>query len=106
MTTHESPRVLYGVIAVLLVVLTAVAVVRWHRVNVVAEVVCADPVAALRRSVELTGLSNGAAGPGTRPVVADSDFVRAELQIIRRHCPDRLPDVRKYVDSLRTDDVG
>lgn len=106
MTTHESPRVLYGVIVVLLVVLTVVAVVRWHRVNVLADVVCADPVAALRRSVELTGLSNGAAGPGARPVVADSGVVRAQLLTIRRHCPERLSDVREYVDSLRTDDVG
>ena len=105
MTTHESPRVLYGVIAALLVLLTVVAVVRWHRVNVITGVVCADPVAALRRSVELTGLSNGAAGPGIRPVVAARDVVGAELRIIRRNCPERLPDVRKYVDSLRTDDV-
>jgi hypothetical protein len=105
-TTHESPRVLYGVIVVLLVVLTAVAVIRWHRVNMLADAVCADPVAALRRSVELTGLSNGAAGPGARPVVASGDVVRAQLLTIRRFCPDRLPDVRKYVDSLRTDDEG
>jgi hypothetical protein len=104
-TSHESPRVLYGVVTVLLVLATCVAVVRSHRVDALAGVVCADPVAALRRSVELTGLSNGAAGPGARPVIADRDVVGAELLIIRRYCPDRLQDVREYVDSLRTDDV-
>jgi hypothetical protein len=76
-------------------------------VNVLGEdggSVCADPNNALRRAAYLAQLSNGAGGPGTRPVIANSRVARGELAIIAIYCPDRLSDFEEFVDDLRTTD--
>src|SRR3954451_7831037 len=44
--------------------------------------VCADPNDALQRAVLNGMITNGAAGPGQRPVVADSIVVKGEALII------------------------
>ena len=68
--------------------------------------VCADPSGALNRAAYLTGLSNGAGGPGTRPVIADSKLVQGELAVIAIYCPDELSEFTEFVDGLRTEDLS
>jgi hypothetical protein len=67
--------------------------------------VCADPGNALRQATFYSQLMNGAAGPGMRPVVADSRLFKGQLLIMDVYCPDKLADVKSYVDDLKTDDV-
>jgi Tfp pilus assembly protein FimT len=43
---------------------------------------CANPNGALSRAVLLSQLTNGASGPGARPVIADSRVVQGQLLII------------------------
>jgi Tfp pilus assembly protein FimT len=67
---------------------------------------CNNPNDALSRGILLSLLSNGAAGPGIRPVIADSRVVRGQLLIIKIYCPDELEDFQEFVDDLKTDDVA
>ena len=67
---------------------------------------CADPNDALSRSILLSQLTNGASGPGARPVIADSRVFKGQLLIIKVYCPDELNDFQAYVDNLKTDDVA
>ncbi|GAB1515263.1 hypothetical protein [Actinophytocola sp. KF-1] len=64
--------------------------------------VCADPSGALNRAAQLGGMTNGAGGPGTRPVLADSELVQGELAIIAIYCPGELSEFQEFVDDLRT----
>jgi hypothetical protein len=66
---------------------------------------CADPTKALTKSILLSMLYNGAGGPGARPIIADSKVLQGQLLIIEIYCPDHLPDFKKFVDELKTDDV-
>lgn len=66
---------------------------------------CADPNKALSRATLLAMLTNGATGPGARPVIADSRAIRGQLLIIDIYCPDELNEFEKYVDDLKTDDL-
>jgi hypothetical protein len=66
---------------------------------------CDDPSSALRRSTMFSMLTNGAAGPGIRPVIADSRAVRGQLLIMQVYCPDELADLQQVVDDLRTADL-
>ncbi|SKB10198.1 hypothetical protein [Aeromicrobium choanae] len=68
--------------------------------------VCEDPNAALRRATLHSMLTNGATGPGTRPVIADSRAVQGQLLIMEVYCPDELDEFREFVDDLKTDDVA
>lgn len=67
--------------------------------------VCADPTAALSRAGYLAQMSNGAGGPGARPVVTDSELVGAGLAIIAIYCPDHLSEFKEFADDLRTADL-
>jgi hypothetical protein len=67
---------------------------------------CENPNEALSRAVLLSQLSNGATGPGARPVIADSRVVQGQLLIIEIYCPDELDDFKNFVDDLKTDDVA
>ncbi|MGA6161406.1 hypothetical protein [Amycolatopsis magusensis] len=67
--------------------------------------VCADPASALHRAASLGQLSNGAGGPGTRPVIADSRILEGELAIVTIYCPDQLAEFEEFVDDLRTADL-
>lgn len=68
--------------------------------------VCEDPNGALRRATLFSMLTNGAAGPGTRPVIADARVVQGQMLIMEVYCPDELEDFREFVDDLKTDDVA
>ena len=65
---------------------------------------CQDPNEALTRAVVLALLSNGATGPGSRPVIADSRAVRGQLLIMQVYCPDELDEFREFVDGLQTEE--
>jgi Tfp pilus assembly protein FimT len=67
---------------------------------------CDDPNNALRRATLLAQLANGAAGPGSRPVIADSRVFQGQLLIIEIYCPDELDDFQAFIDDLKTDDVA
>jgi len=67
---------------------------------------CENPNEALSRSVLLAQLTNGATGPGQRPVIADSRVFQGQLLIIEIYCPDELDDFNEFVDDLETDDVA
>jgi hypothetical protein len=67
---------------------------------------CADPNAALSRSTLHSMLTNGASGPGLRPVIADSRALQGQLLIIEVYCPEELEDFQAFVDDLKTADVA
>jgi Tfp pilus assembly protein FimT len=67
--------------------------------------VCADPNSALNKAILYGQLTNGAAGPGIRPVIADNRVVRGELLVIGIYCPDQLPEFTKTANDLKLDDV-
>lgn len=67
--------------------------------------VCDDPASALRRAIFYGQLSNGAAGPGMRPVIADNRAVQGQLLVVDIYCPDELEDVQTWVEDLKLDDV-
>ncbi|RYP86857.1 hypothetical protein EKO23_07735 [Nocardioides guangzhouensis] len=67
---------------------------------------CENPNNALGRAVLFTQLANGAAGPGSRPVVADRRMLEGQLLIIQIYCPDELEDFQEFVDDLKTADVA
>ena len=68
--------------------------------------VCADPAGVLSHAFDLTQMSNGAGGPGARPIIANSNLAKGELVVISIYCPDKLSDFKSYIDDLRTADVN
>ncbi|MFG2914772.1 hypothetical protein ACGF0D_18025 [Kitasatospora sp. NPDC048298] len=62
--------------------------------------VCADPAGALNQAQWTYGMSNGADGPGQRPVLSDREVVRAEAIVLSVYCPDRLAAVQDRIDDL------
>lgn len=69
-------------------------------------VVCADPNSALSRAALLDRLSNGAAGPGQRPIIAEDRLVEAGVLIIQTYCPDELEEYQEFIDGLELTDTG
>ncbi|MBA2956253.1 hypothetical protein GON03_18085 [Nocardioides sp. MAH-18] len=66
--------------------------------------ICEDPGEALRRATLYGMLTNGAAGPGQRPVIADKRVVEFQLLVVQIYCPDELDDFRDAVDDLDLDE--
>ncbi|MFJ6937930.1 hypothetical protein [Streptomyces sp. NPDC101132] len=68
--------------------------------------VCEDPGNALKQALyQLQQLSNGATGPGMRPVIADSKAVGVERIVLQVYCPDQVDDFDEAVEDLKTDDT-
>jgi Tfp pilus assembly protein FimT len=67
---------------------------------------CKDPANALRKSILFDQLTNGAAGPGRRPVIVDSRVFRGQLAAIQIYCPDQLPRFQQAVEKLKTAGVA
>ena len=67
--------------------------------------ICEDPNSALQRAVLNGMITNGAAGPGQRPVIADSIVVKGEALVISIYCPDKLADFQQYANDLKFGDV-
>ena len=68
--------------------------------------VCANPNDALSRAILYSQLANGAAGPGSRPVIVDNRVLQGQLLIVQIYCPDELKDFQELVEDLETDDVA
>lgn len=68
--------------------------------------VCADPNSALVRAGLHAAMSNGAGGPGTRPVIADDVVVQGVRLVIETYCPEQLPKFLRYTDDLKFNDVA
>ncbi|GHG26596.1 hypothetical protein ACFFSH_12505 [Streptomyces filamentosus] len=68
--------------------------------------VCESPGNALKKALyQLQQLSNGATGPGSRPVIADSKAVEVERIVLQVYCPDQVDEFDEAVEDLRTDDT-
>ena len=67
---------------------------------------CANPNSALKRGFLLGELTNGAAGPGIRPIIADNKVVQGQLLIIKVYCPEELEEFTEFINGLKTADVA
>ena len=67
--------------------------------------VCADPELALKKTIMYGLATNGAAGPGLRPVIGDNRLVQAGLAVIKTYCPDELPDFPQTAEQFKTADL-
>ena len=67
--------------------------------------VCANPDNALTKAALAAQLVNGAGGPGTRPVIADTRILQGQLAIVSVYCPEHLENIQEYRDSLGTAEV-
>ncbi|MGW4897742.1 hypothetical protein ACWEQL_36680 [Kitasatospora sp. NPDC004240] len=67
--------------------------------------VCEDPASALRQAQWKYGMSNGASGPGQRPVLSDREVVYAEAIVLSVYCPDELAAVQDRIDDLNLQDT-
>ena len=67
--------------------------------------ICADPNSALKRATAAGGLTNGAGGPGQRPVIADDRAVKGTVIVIKVYCPQELAEFQEYADDLKLDEV-
>lgn len=67
--------------------------------------VCANPAKALNKAILLAQLANGAGGPGTRPVIADSRILKGELLVIQIYCPGQLSAFQQLVSQLKSANV-
>ncbi|MFI5545823.1 hypothetical protein ACIA6E_18865 [Streptomyces sp. NPDC051815] len=66
-------------------------------------IVCEDPASALKSALWKQNLSNGATGPGQRPVIADRRTVEAEALVLKVYCPDTLQRIQSELKDLKTD---
>ncbi len=64
------------------------------------------PASALRKALLFSQLTNGAGGPGIRPVIVDSRIFKGELLVIQIYCPDELPQFQQLVEQLKTAKVA
>jgi hypothetical protein len=67
--------------------------------------ICADPELALKKAVMYGLATNGAAGPGLRPVIGDNRLVQAGVAVIKTYCPDELPDFPQTAEQFKTADL-
>jgi hypothetical protein len=67
--------------------------------------VCADPQLALKKTIMYGLATNGAAGPGLRPVIADNLLTQAGLAVIKTYCPDQLPNFPQTAKQFKTADL-
>lgn len=66
---------------------------------------CDTPGEALADGFLKLQLSNGAGGPGQRPVTVARQVVLGEILIIQTYCPDKLGDFQDFVNDLDFDNV-
>jgi hypothetical protein len=63
--------------------------------------VCDTSSDALTQALLKTALTNGAGGPGQRPVIVDKDVVAGERAVIAIYCPDRLASFDHFTSGLK-----
>ena len=66
---------------------------------------CTDPGNALIVSQAKVALSNGAGGPGQRPVISDDVAINAAELAISVYCPDQLSAFKKAYGDLKYADT-
>jgi len=64
--------------------------------------VCENPAGALKTGLQKVNMSNGAAGPGQRPIISNARTVEAEAIVLNVYCPDELIEFNKKVDDYKT----
>ncbi|MFC8454552.1 hypothetical protein [Kitasatospora sp. NPDC057223] len=67
--------------------------------------VCQDPSDALVQAQWKYGMSNGAAGPGQRPVLSDRQVVLGEAIVLSVYCPEKLDAIEDKIDDLKLQDT-
>jgi ATP-dependent exoDNAse (exonuclease V) alpha subunit len=67
---------------------------------------CQDPANALRRAIVFGMLTNGAGGPGQRPVIADNNVLKGQQLAIGVYCPEKLQRFQKFVNDLKLDNTA
>ncbi|GAA4600607.1 hypothetical protein BJY16_003600 [Actinoplanes octamycinicus] len=67
--------------------------------------ICYDPGDALRRGVLYGMITNGAAGPGQRPVIVDSRILTGQLLIIKVYCPQYIESFQEIIDNVKKAEV-
>ena len=68
--------------------------------------VCAAPANGLVKSILYGTLTNGAAGPGQRPVIVDSKATQGVLLVVKVYCPDKASGFQDAVNKLKYADVA
>ncbi|WP_199834590.1 MULTISPECIES: hypothetical protein [unclassified Streptomyces] len=58
---------------------------------------------ALKTALWKIRQSNGATGPGQRPVISDDRAVEAERIVLKVYCPDKLDEFEEELADLKTD---
>jgi len=66
--------------------------------------VCDTPE-TLGKSFVTLQLSNGAGGPGQRPVRVAAQTLKGELLIIKTYCPEKLSEFQKFADNFNYAEV-
>jgi len=66
---------------------------------------CKDPGNALIVAQAKVALSNGAAGPGQRPVISDNVAINAAELAVSAYCPDQLGAFKKAYGDLKYADT-
>lgn len=67
--------------------------------------VCSDPSSPLIKARYNEAISNGASGPGSRPVIADTDVFTATALAIETYCPDQLAAYLETTGHLKKGDT-
>ncbi|MGW4242778.1 hypothetical protein [Nocardia sp. NPDC004722] len=67
--------------------------------------VCSDPASPLIKARYEAAISNGASGPGSRPVIADRDVFTATSLAIETYCPDKLAAYLETTGHLKQGDT-
>ncbi|MET9488366.1 hypothetical protein [Nocardia sp. NPDC006630] len=62
---------------------------------------CQDPHSPLIKAQYQSAITNGAGGPGTRPVIADRDVFTATSIAIETYCPDKLAAYLEETGNLK-----
>jgi hypothetical protein len=67
--------------------------------------VCESPVGSLAKALLKQNLSNGAGGPGQRPIISDRDVLEGQLLVVSTYCPEKAPKVSSLINDFHFDDV-
>ncbi|MFJ4677122.1 MULTISPECIES: hypothetical protein [unclassified Kitasatospora] len=67
--------------------------------------VCQDPASSLKTGLKRLQMSNGADGPGQRPVIVAARTVQAEALVLSVYCPDQLDGYQEKIKDIKTDDT-
>lgn len=67
--------------------------------------VCEKPGSSLKSALWKMNISNGATGPGMRPVIGDTEAIRAEAKILEIYCPDKLDKIEDKIADLKTENT-